>query len=91
MASQSGSRNAQDQSFQRNAAERASSFQTNTQEFGALLDQLAADKGLANYDKNDQLQTMLKDLVNASKNALNDIYVMINNDPTLGPMLGRGA
>ncbi|EJD03943.1 uncharacterized protein FOMMEDRAFT_155063 [Fomitiporia mediterranea MF3/22] len=88
MASQSASRNENDQDFHQNAAARFSSFQSNSQGFLAILSQLAADKGLANYDKNDQLETLLKDFVNASKNAVGAVYVMIKNDPTLGPILG---
>ena len=88
MASQSASRNSGDPAFQRNAAEKFSAFQTNAQQSSDILSQLAADKGLANYDKNDQLETILKDLVNANKDALSAVYVMINNDPNLGPILG---
>ena len=49
---------------------------------------MAADKGLANYDKDDELETVLKDLVNAVKYLLNDITAMVYQIPGVGPTLG---
>ena len=54
----------------------------------SLLGNLAADKGLANYDQTDSLETMIKDIVNANKDGLTAINVMVNNIPGLGPILG---
>lgn len=58
------------------------------QSLGSLLAQLGADKGLANYDKNDDLETLLKDTVNANKNALSATTAIVYNIPTIGPVLG---
>lgn len=88
MASQSASQSPDDASYHQNAASKFSSFQQNAQGFDGILGQLAADKGLANYDKNDQLETVLKEFVNANKDALSAVNTMIQNDPTLGPILG---
>ena len=87
LASQSSSFN-NVPNFQQNAVTKFSSFQTSIQAFVGILSQLAADKGLANYDKNDQLETLLKDVINATKNVLSAVYILIENDPTLGPLLG---
>ncbi|KAH9937682.1 uncharacterized protein B0H18DRAFT_1113486 [Fomitopsis serialis] len=56
--------------------------------FQTVLGELAADKGLANYNKNSEMETMLKNIVNASKYVMNDTYEMVNNIPGLGPILG---
>lgn len=50
--------------------------------------QLAAEKGLANYDKSNKYETLLKDIVNASKYTLSDVDDIIDADPLLGPILG---
>lgn len=88
MASQSASQDENDSAFQQNAASRLSSFQSNAQGFSSILGQLAADKGLANYDKNNELETMLKDFVNANKDALSAVTTLSYNIPGLGPVLG---
>ena len=49
---------------------------------------IGADKGLANYDKSDQYETLLKDIVNMNKSTLGDTSKLIDADPLLGPMLG---
>jgi hypothetical protein len=88
MASQSSSQSPNNAAYQQGAASKFSSFQQNAQGVGGILAQLAADKGLANYDQNDQLETILKGFVNANKDALSAVSTMIQNDPTLGPLLG---
>ena len=88
MASQSASQGQNDPEFQQNAAAKFSSLQQNSQGVDGLLAQLAADKGLANYDKNDELETCLKEFVNANKDALSAVNTLIQNDPALGPILG---
>lgn len=88
MASQSASQSGDDSSFQQNAASKFTSFQSNSQDFSGILGQLSADKGLANYDKLDDLETSIKDIVNAHKDALSAVTTMTYNIPTLGPVLG---
>ncbi|KAL5534222.1 hypothetical protein ACEPAG_684 [Sanghuangporus baumii] len=88
MASQSASQDENDSAFQQDAASRFSSFSSSTQAFSSLFGQLAADKGLANYDKSNEVETMLKDVVNANKDALSAVTAMVYNIPDLGPILG---
>ena len=54
------------------------------------LQEMAPDKGLANYDKNSELETALKDLVNASKDLLYSTYELVDGLPVVGPILGPG-
>lgn len=74
--------------FQQDAAANFSAFHDTIQQLRALLGNLPADKGLANYDKTSELETILKDFVNANKDALTAVNVMIYNIPGLGPVLG---
>lgn len=86
LASQSASTNSP--TYQQDAVTQLTGFQTNLQSAVNLLSQLAADKGLANYDKNNGLETMLKNVVNMNKNVLSDATTMAYNIPDLGPVLG---
>ena len=88
LASQSASADDSDGSYEQEAATKLTAFYTSAQGFQGLLANLFADKGLANYDKTDELQTTLKDFVNANKDALKAVSDIISNDPTLGPILG---
>ncbi|KAI1797857.1 hypothetical protein LXA43DRAFT_969056 [Ganoderma leucocontextum] len=45
-------------------------------------------KGLANFDPNDPLDVLLKNLINAIKNALEAIDILVYRFPVLGPILG---
>jgi len=65
-----------------------SDFHENFLGFQTILGELAADKGLANYNQNSDLETMLKNTVNACKYIMNDTYEMVNDIPGLGPTLG---
>ncbi|KAI0778180.1 hypothetical protein BD413DRAFT_464729 [Trametes elegans] len=53
-----------------------------------VLARLGADKGLANYDRNDDLETMLKNIINTVKNTLSALNILIANIPGIGPVLG---
>ncbi|KAK0456460.1 hypothetical protein EV421DRAFT_61494 [Armillaria borealis] len=46
------------------------------------------DKGLGNYDRNDRLETTLKDVVNKTKDLLKVTAILVNNLPILGSTLG---
>ncbi|PBK77215.1 hypothetical protein ARMSODRAFT_1012396 [Armillaria solidipes] len=46
------------------------------------------DKGLGNYDRNDRLETILKDVVNKTKDLLKVTAILVNNLPILGSTLG---
>lgn len=51
---------------------------------------LSRDKGLANYDRNSDMETFLKNMVNLNKDALNYISELTDSLPILGPLLGPG-
>ncbi|GBE78201.1 predicted protein [Sparassis crispa] len=74
--------------YQQQCISTLSAFHTNLLGFQSTLDALAADKGLENYDQNDELETLLKEIVNPTKYTLSDVYELVANDPTLGPLLG---
>lgn len=87
LASQSASQG-DSSAFQQDAAARFSAFHGTIQALRALLGTLPADRGLANYDQTSQLETILKQYVNANKNVLTAVDVMMYNVPALGPVLG---
>lgn len=91
LAAQSASTSGNNAAFQQQCASELTSFHTAFQSFSSVFGQLGADKGLANYDKNNQLETLLKDVVNANKNALSAVDVLVYNIPGLGPILGPSA
>ena len=74
--------------FRAESEHELSGFHTNLLGFQSTLAELGADKGLANYDKDNDLETLLKDMVNSVKYLLNDIDAMVNDIPGLGPSLG---
>ncbi|RDB28852.1 hypothetical protein Hypma_015509 [Hypsizygus marmoreus] len=51
-------------------------------------DKRGADKGLANYDRTNDLETLLKDVVNLHKDTLKSVSILVYNIPILGPILG---
>lgn len=53
-----------------------------------VLGNLGADKGLANYDRSNTLETILKDVVNLDKDVLSSITVLVYNLPIVGKTLG---
>jgi hypothetical protein len=53
-----------------------------------ILQQLGADKGLLNADRTDELETLLKEVVNVNKDTLSYITTIVYNLPILGPTLG---
>ena len=55
---------------------------------GLLGDQ---QKGLANFDPNNPLDVLLKNLTNATKDALEAIDILVYRIPILGPLLGPSA
>lgn len=59
--------------------------------FQTALAQIGSDKGLANYDDKNNLETLLKDTVNLNKDALTAVDVAVYYLPILGPTLGPSA
>ena len=56
--------------------------------FQTALAKAGSDKGEANYDRTNSLETVLKDTVNLNKNTLTAVTVVSYNIPGLGPILG---
>ncbi|KAF9509357.1 hypothetical protein BS47DRAFT_1396973 [Hydnum rufescens UP504] len=63
-------------------------FQTSVNLFSTTLHSLGDDKGLANYDRSDELETLIKDVVNAVKDTLNSVDSLVFSVPLLGSTLG---
>lgn len=52
------------------------------------LQPLGPEKGLAAYDPNNQLETLIKQVVDSLKYTLADVNYMVYKIPVLGPILG---
>lgn len=74
--------------FKTQSANEVTAFHSNLLGFQSVLQELGADKGLANYDRTNDLETLLKDLVNANKYLLKDIDDIVYDIPGLGSTLG---
>ncbi|KAH9944388.1 uncharacterized protein BXZ73DRAFT_73914 [Epithele typhae] len=70
--------------FRDNAVASISSFQTGLLSLQSLIE---TDKGLGFYDKNNELETAIKDLVNSLKDTLKYIDELVGNIPILGSTL----
>jgi phage-related protein len=53
-----------------------------------ILGDLGRDKGLANYDRNNDLETLLKKIVNVNKDTLSSVTDIAYEVPLLGSTLG---
>ena len=60
-------------------------------DFQTALAKTGSDKGLANYDDTNDLETLLKNTVDLNKNVLSAVDVAVYNLPVLGPILGPSA
>lgn len=91
LSAQRPSRGADTSEFSAQSAQETTGFHDSLLGFGDLLKQLAADKGLANYNRDDALETLLKNVVNANKDLLKsideDVYAIPGLGPTLGPIV----
>lgn len=58
--------------------------------FHALFSHLGRDKGLAHYDRQNDVETLLKNVVNLHKYTLNYLDCMVAEIPVLGPILAPG-
>lgn len=81
-----GSRN--DPRFREDAVRELRGFRDDMDRAQGLLGDLGRDKGLANYDRNNDLETLLKDIVNLNKNTLSSVTDIVYEVPLLGPTLG---
>ncbi|KAF8168086.1 hypothetical protein B0H34DRAFT_44995 [Crassisporium funariophilum] len=90
LAAKSANVQESDFDFQRDSASELSSFSTNMLGFQTAFVKSASesDRGLANYDRKNDLETLLKQYINLHKNALSAVSVLVYNIPGLGPILG---
>lgn len=90
-ASQASS-NGNDPAFQQQCRDELNAYQANNKGFQTALTQISSDaesdKGLGNYDKNSDLETLLKNFVNLNKDTLSDVTKLTYSIPVLGPTLG---
>ncbi|KAH9898403.1 hypothetical protein C8Q73DRAFT_400497 [Cubamyces lactineus] len=63
-------------------------FQNSLSSVQSILAELGADRGLANYDPEDELETLLKNIVNTVKDTLKAVDNLVFQVPVLGPVLG---
>lgn len=74
--------------FHQQAATELTGFHTNMLGIETVLKELGADKGLANYDRTNDLETLLKNIVNVNKDTLSFLTTITYNLPIVGPTLG---
>jgi len=74
--------------YQQQCLSTLSAFHSNLLGFQTTFAELAADKGLANYDENDEIETLLKEVINLCKNILSYTDELVYQIPGLGPILG---
>ena len=58
--------------------------------FEGVLRQFGADAGLKNYNRFDDIETLLKNVVNLHKNTLSYVTTITYNLPIVGKTLGPG-
>ncbi|KDQ08491.1 hypothetical protein BOTBODRAFT_191756 [Botryobasidium botryosum FD-172 SS1] len=54
----------------------------------SILGPLARDRGIANYDPDNSLEHLIKDIINLLKDLLTDVHELIAGLPVAGPLLG---
>jgi hypothetical protein len=74
--------------FHQQAASELTAFHTNMLGLQTLLTELGADKGLANDDRTDDLETLLKNVINVNKDTLSYVTTITYNLPLVGKTLG---
>jgi len=88
LASRSSTIGENDYDFQHACATGLTGFHINLLSFQSTLSSLNANRGLANYDPNNQLETLLKNMINLNKSVLGYTTVLVYNIPVLGSILG---
>lgn len=88
LAKRSSNVDPNDVDFQNSCISQASAYQSNLFNLQTLLASLGSDKGLKFYDSTNDLETLLKEIVDLNKSALGDISVIVDEMPILGPLLG---
>lgn len=77
-----------DPRFREDTVRELQGFRDNMDRAQGILGDLGRDKGLANYDRNNDLETLLKDIVNLNKDTLSSVTEIVYEIPVLGPVLG---
>lgn len=80
-----------DKAYQQQCATELSSFHTGLAGAQSTLRDLGRDRGLANYDRNNDLETSLKHLINLNKDTLKAVDEIVYQIPGLGPILGPSS
>lgn len=88
LAAQSSSVQNDDSDFHQQAASQLTGFHTQLLGFESILQQIGSDKGLKNYDRTNQFETLLKKVVNLNKDTLSSITTISYNLPIVGTTLG---
>ncbi|KAL1739916.1 hypothetical protein HDZ31DRAFT_68458 [Schizophyllum fasciatum] len=79
---------AQDVDFQQKCATALNNFQLDVLGVKELLEEAGADRGLEYYDRSNDFETMLKNMINLDKDMLKATTILVDNLPVLGPILG---
>jgi len=77
-----------DPRFRDDTARELRGFRDNMDRAQGILGDLGRDKGLANYDRDNDLETLLKDIVNLNKDTLSAVNDIVYEIPLLGSTLG---
>jgi hypothetical protein len=77
-----------DNSFQQQCATELTSFYSNLFGVEDILKTLGCEKGLANYDRDNELETILKNSINIIKDLLREVLAIVEDIPFLGRILG---
>ncbi|KAK7058952.1 hypothetical protein VNI00_001576 [Paramarasmius palmivorus] len=74
--------------FEQRCSSSLPNFQNVLEDIDTGLKPMAARAGLANYDNSDELETLLKHIIDLTKSSLHDIWWLTTEIPLVGPMLG---
>ncbi|KAI9457714.1 hypothetical protein F5148DRAFT_1221883 [Russula earlei] len=74
--------------FEQKCASALTDFHTNSQGFTTTLRQLGADKGRAHYNEYDDVEKLVKEIIDLCKRVLDSIAKICNDIPYLYPVLG---
>lgn len=55
------------------------------------LDYFGRSKGLDYYDRNSDIETLIKELINVHKDTLSYLSDLVDRIPGIGPVIGPGA
>ncbi|KAF9481420.1 hypothetical protein BDN70DRAFT_876400 [Pholiota conissans] len=88
LAPQASSVNSDNLDYQQQLAAAVSEYNANVARFRSAFARAKTGRGLANYDRTNDLETLLKDFVNLTKNTMQAIYDAVLALPMLGPILG---